>query len=409
MSGIQTSDLEGPRNMHQNLSEPEGSLIERLLDPYDDIRYEAQSELVALRGADARNALDELQKYLDLQYAENQTMSSETLGNRRRLYWIMLTAAERSQQFPPSLFVRIPGLSTDILPICGGISSNIYLGQYKSATVAVRQIRSHSVQSLPRMRLFYECLKWRQLRHPNIVPLFGIDVTFSRYPGLIQPWYKNDHIRSYISKLPTKPSSEQLNQWLTEIASGMTYLHSWAIWHGDLRGNNVFIDDEGVAKVSDIVLAPFREEWTAVQKPYSQVQRWLAPEIFVSPQWDATTAGDVYAFGCMAIELYTGEVPPFPAAMQGNAAPYAKYPDGDLPPRPENMPDDIWNLTRTCWHLDPRERLPMFRIVQILTGDPQCIYSPADIAAKAEAAIESRQSLADIYIELYRGIPGLVL
>ncbi|KAF7336031.1 hypothetical protein MSAN_02316800 [Mycena sanguinolenta] len=53
----------------------------------------------------------------------------------------------------------------------------------------------------------------------------------------------------------TADSTTHRNRLLLEIAQGLEYLHSMDVVHGDLRGNNILITDEGSACLSDFGLA----------------------------------------------------------------------------------------------------------------------------------------------------------
>ncbi|KAK7688501.1 hypothetical protein QCA50_008039 [Cerrena zonata] len=80
------------------------------------------------------------------------------------------------------------------------------------------------------------------------------------------------------------------------------------IRHGDLRGNNIFISDHGAAQVNDVVLTQFHEEWSEVSpRADGRPGRWMAPEYLNSSV--PTFESDVFSFGFVAIELYTGEIP----------------------------------------------------------------------------------------------------
>lgn len=60
---------------------------------------------------------------------------------------------------------------------------------------------------------------WSGLRHPNILPLLGLD--FQAQDGtlsLVSPWLDNGNVMEYMKKmkknLSTTPSTEQLNKWV---------------------------------------------------------------------------------------------------------------------------------------------------------------------------------------------------
>lgn len=58
---------------------------------------------------------------------------------------------------------------------------------------------------------------------------------------------------SYVEKYP----QTNVPKLLSEITEGLAYLHSQDIVHGDLRGANVLISEDGVARLSDFGLTKF--------------------------------------------------------------------------------------------------------------------------------------------------------
>jgi serine/threonine protein kinase len=100
---------------------------------------------------------------------------------------------------------------------------------------------------------------------------------------------------------------------LLEVALGLKYLHSLNIVHGDLRGSNILISDDGNACLSDFGLAsPFSDTdstagITASSNRAGSV-RWFAPELiepesFGCKRFMRTTASDVYAYACVCLEV----------------------------------------------------------------------------------------------------------
>ena len=88
---------------------------------------------------------------------------------------------------------------------------------------------------------------WRRLEHPNIVSLFGITIA-PPPPQLISDWIVGENLMEYIND---HPGANRLGlvctllhlmvnaltaSKLSGIASGLEYLHSNDVVHGDLRG-----------------------------------------------------------------------------------------------------------------------------------------------------------------------------
>ncbi|KAJ7731250.1 kinase-like domain-containing protein, partial [Mycena metata] len=203
-----------------------------------------------------------------------------------------------------------------------------------------------------------EALVWQQLRHPYILPLFGIDrQTFPSSLCMVSPWmqhgtvlkYLNDHGRGNVDKL------------LSEIAQGLQYLHSQNIVHGDLRGSNILVTDDWSACLADFGLTSLSDATPATNSSHRAGSiRWMAPELIhpdlFGVRFLRTPATDLYAFGCVCIELYTGQ-PPF--ANLPEPASLFKVVKGERPERPFGEPalsDDLWRHVNECWAQESAKR-----------------------------------------------------
>ncbi|KAK7682330.1 hypothetical protein QCA50_014534 [Cerrena zonata] len=222
----------------------------------------------------------------------------------------------------------------------------------------------HRTKTLIIEKLLLACLKWRQLRHPNILPLFGADLSVKDTPTLVQPWIERGNIRDYIYHCNPKPGPSQLLSWLLDIAQGMKYLHEMGIHHGDLRGNNILLTDTNVPVIADIFMSTFRGEWTITfPRRKGTFERWLAPESIQAIE--PSEKADIFSFGFVCIELFTGEIP-FPALSDQDVVEKSRR--GEIPEKPDNMPEEVWFLAKDCWCSDPAQRPPMIDVVNRLCG-----------------------------------------
>ncbi|KAK7687722.1 hypothetical protein QCA50_008938 [Cerrena zonata] len=283
-----------------------------------------------------------------------------TDSNKLKLFRSLIQLSEASQKFPKSLFVV--ATPSTMLPKRSGVQSEVYEARWKGKHVAMRS-RSHQRlgkdgegYNPSQLNFLVECLKWRQLRHPNVLQLFGVDTsTLHHAASLIQPWIENGDMRTYFKTHTPKPDVTQLISWMRDVAQGMDYLHKMGITHGDLRGDNILISDEGTAQITNVVLRSSHEDTSvAFPRRIGGPERYMAPEYLRSGK--PTPATDRFAFGFVCIEILTGEVP-FPTLSDHAAITLTLK--GTLPARPGRMPERVWSLVNTCWNHNPGQRPTM--------------------------------------------------
>ncbi|KAI5019653.1 hypothetical protein ZWY2020_044541 [Hordeum vulgare] len=97
-----------------------------------------------------------------------------------------------------------------------------------------------------------------------------------------------------------------------DVASGLTYLHAAGMVHGDVKSRNVVIGADGRAKLADFGCS----RKAAADVPIiGGTPAFMAPE--VARGEEQGPAADVWALGCMVVEMATGHAPW--SGMDGNA------------------------------------------------------------------------------------------
>ncbi|TDL18573.1 kinase-like protein, partial [Rickenella mellea] len=196
---------------------------------------------------------------------------------------------------------------------------------------------------------------WRGLQHPYILLLYGI-VYFG---DVVSPWMDNGDAIAYFTR---HPHADRL-KILTEVASGLEYLHRHDVVHGDLRAANVLISTSGSACISDFGLSDVIEEVLHTDQTANLV-RWQAPELALT-MGSATTATDVWSYGMVCIEIITGEKPY--CHRRRDALVIQDIIAGTLPERPNGaggtrIPDHLWKLIQQCWQREPTSRPSMTEV-----------------------------------------------
>ncbi|KAJ7255964.1 kinase-like domain-containing protein, partial [Mycena rebaudengoi] len=173
-------------------------------------------------------------------------------------------------------------------------------------------LRDPDLRRIP-LNFYREAFIWRDLRHPYILPMIEI-VPDSFLPSfrMVSTWMENGTALSYLDD----HRRANVDRLLSEIAQGLEYLHSRNIVHGDLRGANILINDNWSACLADFGLTSLSEASAATHSSNrAGTVRWMAPELlaperFGHHKFSRTSASDIYAFGCVCLELDTGR-PPF--------------------------------------------------------------------------------------------------
>ncbi|KAG9027501.1 hypothetical protein FS837_004251, partial [Tulasnella sp. UAMH 9824] len=229
----------------------------------------------------------------------------------------------------------------------------------ETVTVAIKYLRTVAMQTSPttqdkvaRMnkRMDREVLVWRGLNSRYILELYGF--RSGEQPCLVSPWCKNGTLHDYLTAHPTLVVLDKL-ELLVRTGKGLQYLHEHSppISHGDIKPSNILIDDNNRPRLCDFGLSQFLEQ----ANPELQTsfvgqgsKGYQAPEVVRDGLQDLPS--DVYAFGCLVLEVMSGN-PPFyklkaPKAFLAISAGSIPEPSAHpkLPPS-----DPIWDILRKCW------------------------------------------------------------
>ncbi|GAW04957.1 kinase-like protein [Lentinula edodes] len=268
-----------------------------------------------------------------------------------------------------ALLAEYANVCLESLPDKCNAWSSTYRGLHKGRSICVKVWRGEGLV-LPSQertgffrKLEREVLAWQVLSHPNIGAVHGLLFTLNNLPSVVTPYYPNGDINSYVSNNPCI----DLKALVLGVATGLRFLHHLnpPISHGDVRGCNVFITDDGVPVLSEIGLSllPTPPDWTI---PSDDGTRWMAPEVMdprsiSSSNFDCLTTpmSDVYSFGMMMLEVYTGKVPFYTRRFYGRVV--LDIMRGMRPSRPKveacaSLTDEIWHTIESCWAQDPLQR-----------------------------------------------------
>ncbi|GJE97056.1 tyrosine kinase domain-containing protein [Phanerochaete sordida] len=278
--------------------------------------------------------------------------------------------------------LRIPrGNHGGLTPTVVGTWAMIYKGSYcateGSLRVAVKEYRGIDVRHAEKAKKrFVNAIKtWSVCKlydHPNIHTVIGVSDKVLPCLALATEWAGKGDIMRYTNNHP-EVSDADLYSWLAGAAEGMIHLHENNVVHGNLKGSNILIADDGRALVSDFflskILVETEKELSLAAQTVTRAppQRWCAPEVVGGANRSPTVESDVWSFGMTMLEVLTGEQP-FNTIRRDGQITNAVRTEGLRPPRPasERFSDELWQAMQECWHLEPKERTSMVVLRDVL-------------------------------------------
>ncbi|KAH9977164.1 kinase-like domain-containing protein [Lactifluus volemus] len=253
-------------------------------------------------------------------------------------------------------------------PDIKGSLLDFYLGEWENDGEEAA-LGSPRDQSSASQMLFKEWVEARVgLHHRNLLGLFG-HVTIGDSIYSVSPWMSNGNIREFIR---INPNVDRLRH-LSEVACAVEYLHENEIIHGDICGvshhlvgstefrctssqKNVLIDGNGKTFVCGFNLSGYLKPSFDITRA-----RWFSPERMTPQGFNPPTEkGDVWSFGSLGIEVFTGKDPYsshkdfyVPVLLNGGTPP------ADRGSTTVEMSSNIWDLLESCWQADPTKRPSM--------------------------------------------------
>ena len=249
---------------------------------------------------------------------------------------------------------------TDVITVGDSYYGKVFHGTYVTSCEVV--IMRESLNKVNNENFINEIKLLSSIRQKDIVRFYG--------------WSKGDDDKAYVITqycevsllgfLKSSPLQDRaaVALRLISVARALAYIHGLGLAHMNLSTRNIFV-------LNDEFVLGNMETSTRIgsQVRFKLPLAWCPPEVFQDLVPCATTAHDVWGFGCTLFEIFADRIPHSNMTFESTLK---LIKSNVVPNKPEILTHQgelIWsNIVRKCWN-DVSNRITIQEIVSYLSGE----------------------------------------
>uniref|UniRef100_A0AAR2JLA5 Activated CDC42 kinase 1 n=1 Tax=Pygocentrus nattereri TaxID=42514 RepID=A0AAR2JLA5_PYGNA len=192
------------------------------------------------------------------------------------------------------------------------------------------------------------------LDHQNLIRLYGVVLTHPM--KMVTELAPLGSLLDRLRKNQGHFLISVLCQYAIQIANGMAYLESKRFIHRDLAARNILLASSELVKIGDFGLMralPKNDDHYVMQEHRKVPFAWCAPESLKTRTFSHAT--DTWMFGVTLWEMCTYGQEPW-LGLNGSQILHKIDKEGERLPKPEDCPQDIYNVMLQCWAQKPDDR-----------------------------------------------------
>ena len=195
-----------------------------------------------------------------------------------------------------------------------------------------------------------------QLSHPNVVAVIDAGDDAGHHPYIVFEYVEGETLKERIDRFGRLPLDEAA-AYTIEIGRGLQAAHLAGMVHRDVKPQNVLIDADGRAKVTDFGIALSQES-----DGLTKTGRVLGTTDYVSPEQamgrEVDARSDVYSLGILLYEMLIGEVPFKAETLVGVAMKHVNEPMPDVQQRRPGVSAALAAVIERATQKEPKKRYP---------------------------------------------------